>query len=72
MKNEKIIFWGFFSEKYGKISKKVENDENGSDIEEQGQSWWKTKKVIFFGFFQKNIEQRRKNWKMMKMGQILM
>ena len=30
------------------------------------------KRMIFFGFFQKNIEKCRKKWKMMKMGQILM
>ena len=38
MKNEKNdIFW-IFSEKYRKMSKKVENDENGSDIDEKGQN----------------------------------
>ena len=38
MKNEKNnIFW-IFSEKYGKLSKKVKNDENRSDIDEQGQN----------------------------------
>ena len=30
------------------------------------------KKIIFFAFFQKNIEKCRKKWKMMKMGKILM
>ena len=38
MKNKKILFFGFFAEKYGKMSKKVENDENGSDIDEKGQN----------------------------------
>ena len=39
MKNEqKKIAFGFFSEKYGKMWKKVKNDENGSDIEEKGQN----------------------------------
>ena len=33
---EKIIFFGFFSEEYGKMWKKVTNDENGSDIDEKG------------------------------------
>ena len=51
MKNEKIIFVGFFSGKYGKMSKKVKNDEKGSDIAEKGPSWWKMKKIIFVGFF---------------------
>ena len=38
MKNEKNnIFWTF-SEKYGKMSKKVKNDENGSDIDKNGQN----------------------------------
>ena len=30
------------------------------------------KKIIIFGFFQKNMETCRKEWKMMKIGQILM
>ena len=34
---KKIIIFGFFSEKYQKMSKKVKNDENGSDIDENGQ-----------------------------------
>ena len=50
----------------------MRNDENGSDIDENGQNWWKMKKIIIFGFFQKNMEKCRKMWKMMKMGQILM
>ena len=38
MKNENSnIFWTF-SEKYGKMSKKVKNDEKGSDIDEKGQN----------------------------------
>ena len=32
------------SEKYGKMSKKVKNDEHGSDIDEKGQNWWKNEK----------------------------
>ena len=35
---QKVLFLVFFSEKYGKISKKVKNDENGSDIDENGQN----------------------------------
>ena len=38
MPNDKNdIFW-IFSEKYGKMSTKVKNDENGSDIDEKGQN----------------------------------
>ena len=37
MKNEKIIFFGFVQEKCGKMSKKMKNDEKGSDIHEKGQ-----------------------------------
>ena len=38
MKNEKNnIFWTF-SEKYGKVSTKVKNDEKGSDIGEKCQN----------------------------------
>ena len=72
MKNEKNNIFCIFSEKYWKNSKKVKNDKNGSDIEKNGQNWWKMKTIIFFGFFQKNMETCRKKWKMMKIGQILM
>ena len=34
---KKNIFW-IFSEKYGKMSKKVKHDGNGSDIDEKGQN----------------------------------
>ena len=54
------------------MSKKVKNGENGSDIDKNGQNEWKMKKIIIFGFFQKNMKKCRKRWKMMKMGQILM
>ena len=37
------IFW-ISSCKYGKIKKKVKNDEKGSDFAEKGPNWWKTKK----------------------------
>ena len=36
MKNEKDIFFWNFSEKYESMSKKVKNDENGSDFDENG------------------------------------
>ena len=72
IKNEKHNIYSIFSEKYGKMSKKDKNNENGSDIDEKGQIWWKMKKVIFSRFFQKNMEKCRKNIKMLKMGQILM
>ena len=36
MKNKKNNFFGFFSGKYGKISKNVKNDEKGSYIAEEG------------------------------------
>ena len=51
--------------------KKVKNDENRSDIDERGENWWEIRKILFLDFFQKHIEKCRKNWKMMKMGQIL-
>ena len=38
MKNEKNNMFSIFSEKYGKISKKDKNNENGSDIDEKGQN----------------------------------
>ena len=37
MRNKKNTIFGYFSEKYSKISKKLKNDENGSDIDEKGQ-----------------------------------
>ena len=59
------IFW-IFSEKYRKMSKKVKNDKNGSDIGEKGQHWWKIKKIIFLDFFRKiwkHVEKSEKGWK---------
>ena len=41
---KRITFFSIVSEKYGKMSKKVKNDENGSDIDKKGQNWWKMKK----------------------------
>ena len=38
MRNEKNNIFSIFSEKFEKMSKKVKNDENGSDIEENGQN----------------------------------
>ena len=75
MKNEKNnIFW-IFSEKYGKMSKKVKNDENGSDIVWKSQNWWKMNKIIFCGFLSEkygkmsqkvknddDIDEKGQNW----------
>ena len=36
MENEKNNMFWLFSGKYGKMSKKVKNDEKGSDIAEKG------------------------------------
>ena len=36
MRNEKNNIFSIFSGKYGKMSKKVKNDENWSDIDEKG------------------------------------
>ena len=38
MKNEKNNYFWIVSESYEKMSKKVKNDENGSDIDENGQN----------------------------------
>ena len=54
------------------MSEKVKNDENGSDIDEKGQNWWKMREIIFFGPFQKKMEKCRKKWKMMKNGHVLL
>ena len=35
MTNEKDNYFWIFSEKYGKMSNKVKNDEKGSDIDEK-------------------------------------
>ena len=37
--NEKNNIFCSFSEKYGKMSKKVKNDEKGWHIDEKGQNW---------------------------------
>ena len=67
---KKIIFFGFLSEKDGKMSKKVKKDENGSDIDEKGQNWWKMKNIIFVGFFfrktWKNVAKSEKWWKLVR------
>ena len=36
--DEKVIFFENVSEKYGKMSKKVKNDEKGSNMAEKGQN----------------------------------
>ena len=67
-----------FSEKYGKMWKKVKNDENGWDIDKKGQIWRNLKKKIFSGFFSEkygnmskivkndenrsDIDEKGKNW----------
>ena len=38
MKNEKKNYFWIFSEQHEKMSNKVKNDENGSDIDENGQN----------------------------------
>ena len=38
MKNEKKNYFWIFSEQYETMSKKVKNDENGSDSDENGQN----------------------------------
>ena len=42
------------------MSQKVKNDENGSDIDENGQNEWKMKKIIIFGFFSEKYETMSK------------
>ena len=72
MKNKEKDFFLLFSEENGKMSQKVNNDEKGSYIAENGQNWWRIRKIIFFDFFQENMEKCRKKWKMMKKGHILL
>ena len=57
-----------FSEKYWKMSKKLKNDENGSDIDEKGEHWWEIRKILFLDFLQKNIEKCQKKVKNDKNG----
>ena len=74
-----------FFRKHGKVSKKVKNDEKGSDIDEKGQNWWKMKKIIFSDFFRKDgkvsikvkkdekgsdIDEKGQNWWKMKKNNI--
>ena len=72
MKKCKNTIFSIFSDKYGKMSKKVKNDENGSDIDEKGKNWWKNVKITFFPIFSEKYGKKSKKWKMMKIGQILM
>ena len=53
MKKCKNNIFLIFSEKYGKMLKKIKSYENGSDIDEKGQNGWKMKKQYFFDFFRK-------------------
>ena len=54
------------------MSKKVKNDENGSDIDEKGQNWWEMKKNNVFSIFsEKYGKMSKKKWIMINMGQIL-
>ena len=59
----KMTFCGLLSEKYGKMSQKVKKDENGSDIDEKGQNWWKMRNIIFFGFFSEKYGKMSKKLK---------
>ena len=59
-----------FSGKYGKMSKKVKNDEKGSDIAAKGPNWWKMKKIICFGFLHENMEKCQKSEKWWKCSDI--
>ena len=63
MKNEKYNYFWIFSEKYEKVSKKVKNDENGSDIEKKGQNWCEMKNKYFWIFSEKygKISNKEKN-----------
>ena len=61
-KRNNNIFW-IFSWKYGKLCKRVKNDEKGSDVAEKGPNWWKMRKNIFFGFIHENMEKQRKKVK---------
>ena len=67
MKNEKNNIFLTFSEKYGKMWKKVKNVEKGSDIDEKGQNRWKNAKIIFFRFgsetYAKMSKKLKKWWK---------
>ena len=60
---KKIIFFQCFSEKYGTMSKKVENDRNGSDIDEKGQNWWEMKKNNIFSIFSEKYTKMSKKLK---------
>ena len=64
MGNEEIIIFGFFSEKYGKISKNAKIYEKGSDINTKGQNWWKMKKnIIFYWIFSEKYGKKSENTK---------
>ena len=60
MKNKKNDIFGFCSAKYGKISKKVKNEEKGSYIAEKGQKLMKNKKNNIFQIFSGNYGKMSK------------
>ena len=64
-----------FSEKYGKMSKKVKNDEKGWYIDEKGQNWSKMEKYFFvifsekYGKMSKKVKNGEKGWYIDEKGQ---
>ena len=68
---KKIIFFEFFSVKYGKMWKKVENDEKGSYIAEKGPIDQKWKNNIFW-IFSGKYGKMSKKLKMMKKGHMML
>ena len=52
-----------FSEKFGKMLKKVKNDENRSDIDERGENWWEIRKRLFLDFFSEKYSKISKKLK---------
>ena len=71
MKNEKIIFFRFCSEKYGKMSKEVKNEKMGQKLMKKVKIDEKYKVQYFLGFSGKYGKMSKKV-KMLKKGQILM
>ena len=63
MKNEKNNIFSFFSEKYVKISKKVKNDENGSDIDKKRSKLMNIAKNNIFPIFSEEYGKMSKKVK---------
>jgi hypothetical protein len=65
-KSKKLTILGFYSGKYEKMSKTVENDEKGSNNVEKRQKDEESRKWTMSGFLSETHGKFQKKWKMIK------